>query len=146
MPDDEMSVIYYLTNLLLQEQYSTADQIIEKQLLKLKKCSDTFNGNIRRLHGLCQVKMFQLRFEQYKQAKNNKKKVPQKEDNKEKIIKIKKCLDGALNYFEKGKKNLWGIALTNFQYSDFFFFLQVEKLNEDGNITANKDSLSQSLQ
>lgn len=58
--------------------------------------------------------MFKLRFEQYKQAKNNKKKVPYKEDNKEKIIKIKKCLDGALNYFEKGKKNLWGIALTNF--------------------------------
>jgi len=35
MQDDELAIVYYIASLLLQEQYSLADSIMEKQLLKL---------------------------------------------------------------------------------------------------------------
>jgi uncharacterized protein YqgQ len=49
MLDDELTIVYYIANLILQEQYSLANSIIEKQLIRLKQCTNTFNGNIRRL-------------------------------------------------------------------------------------------------
>jgi hypothetical protein len=49
MQDDELAIVYYIASLLLLEQYSLADSIIEKKLLKLPQSTPTFNGNIRRL-------------------------------------------------------------------------------------------------
>jgi hypothetical protein len=49
MQDDELAIVYYISSLLLLEQYSLADSIIEKKLLKLPQSTPTFNGNIRRL-------------------------------------------------------------------------------------------------
>ena len=48
MADDELAIVYYIANLILQEQFSLADSIIQRQLLHIR-LSHTFNGNIRRL-------------------------------------------------------------------------------------------------
>ena len=51
MQDDELAIVYYIANIMLLEQFSLADSIIEKNLLKLPQCSPIFNGNIKRMQG-----------------------------------------------------------------------------------------------
>jgi hypothetical protein len=49
MSDEELAIVYYISTLALLEQYSLADSIIEKQLLKLSLSTPTFKGNLHRL-------------------------------------------------------------------------------------------------
>jgi hypothetical protein len=70
MKDDELAIVYYIANLVLLEQYSLADSQIEKQLLKLKLSTGTFNGNIRRLQAICKLQMLKLRFSRIKYNQN----------------------------------------------------------------------------
>ena len=51
--EDELAIIYYVTNLILMEHFNIADSRIEKQIYKIRDVSATFKGNIARLRALC---------------------------------------------------------------------------------------------
>lgn len=42
-------MLYYLANLILFKHYNMANSLIKKHFLKMKKSSDIFKANIRRL-------------------------------------------------------------------------------------------------
>jgi len=62
MQDDELAIVYYIANLMLLEQHSQADSIIEKQLLRLERSSAAFKGNISRMQGVCKLQILKHRF------------------------------------------------------------------------------------
>lgn len=46
---DEKVLIYYLINLILYKQFNVANSLVKKHYLEMKKCSNIFKGNFRRL-------------------------------------------------------------------------------------------------
>jgi len=66
MQDDELAIVYYIANIMLMEQYSLADSIIEKNLIRMPQCSPIFNGNIRRMQGICKLQLLRIRSKQWK--------------------------------------------------------------------------------
>lgn len=51
--EDELAIVYYITNLILLEEYLQADSKCAKQISKIKDVSATFKGDIARLQALC---------------------------------------------------------------------------------------------
>ena len=45
-------MIYYLVNLILFKHYNMADSLIKTLFLRMKKCSEIFKANVRRLYAL----------------------------------------------------------------------------------------------
>ena len=52
LSQDEKTMAYYLVNLILFKQYSLARHLIKTHFLKMKKTSDLFKANVRRLQAL----------------------------------------------------------------------------------------------
>jgi hypothetical protein len=61
MKEDELAIIYYITNLILLEQYLIVNTKIEKQAIRIKDSSSTFKGNVARLLALCKFKILEAR-------------------------------------------------------------------------------------
>ena len=52
LTNDEKTLIYYLVNLILFKQFNMANSLIKKHYIRMKKCSDIFKANMRRLQAL----------------------------------------------------------------------------------------------
>lgn len=61
MKEDELAIIYYITNLVLLEQYVIVNSKIEKQAIRIKDSSVTFKGNVARLLALCKFKILEVK-------------------------------------------------------------------------------------
>ena len=61
MKEDELAIIYYITNLVLLEQYVIVNGKIEKQAIRIKDSSATFKGNVARLLALCKFKILEAK-------------------------------------------------------------------------------------
>lgn len=58
--EGELAIIYYVTNMILLEQFAIADSRIEKQISKINDVSTTFKGNIARLRALCRFEHLKM--------------------------------------------------------------------------------------
>ena len=119
-----------------------ANSIIEKYLLHLRDSSSTFNGNIRRLHGLCRLQKLKLKLEKHKYD------ILQPESNIEAANEfryIKQIYKQAKMWFKKDGENQWGLALTYLQTVELSLFaehwLSEKELNQPIN-TKTVSSLS----
>ena len=54
---DEMTMLYYLVNLILYKQFNVANVLVKKHYHPMKKCSEIFKGNVRRYHALSLYRM-----------------------------------------------------------------------------------------
>ena len=55
---EEMTMVYYLVNLIFYKQFNVANSLIKKHYLPMKKTNDIFKANVRRLQALSLYHMF----------------------------------------------------------------------------------------
>ena len=60
LSSEESALVYYLANLILQDQYSLVDSLVKKYYLKMKKSSEVFRGNVCRFRALSLFQMLQM--------------------------------------------------------------------------------------
>ena len=54
---DEMTMLYYLINLILYKQFNVANILVQKHYLAMTKCSEIFKANVRRYQALSLYRM-----------------------------------------------------------------------------------------
>lgn len=56
--EDELTMIYYLANLILLTQNNVANLLIKKYYKKMKECSPIFKANVHRFQSLLLSRMY----------------------------------------------------------------------------------------
>lgn len=115
---DEMTMIYYLVNLIFYKQHNVANSLIKKHYLEMKKCQDIFIANVRRLQALSLYSMFS------QEIKNNRINAMSSEFQAEKysrMSQIDRCLKRAEKRFRRAECP-WGLGLTYFQQAYMFIY------------------------
>lgn len=69
IPTEELAILYYITNLVLLEDYRVAESLITKKVLKMTHISSTLRGNALRLQALCRFEMLRASTEENRELK-----------------------------------------------------------------------------
>ena len=86
---EEMTMVYYLVNLILYKQFNVANSLIKKHYLPMKKTNDIFKANVRRLQALS---LFQMFTGEQKNSRVNPMSSQAQTEKQSRMSKIDRCL------------------------------------------------------
>lgn len=145
---EEGALIYYLVNLILLEQHSLAQSLIEKHYVKMKKCSEVFRGNVKRLQALSTFRLLTINIEESKLQSFRRSSISSHRlknsmlDLEAEADKTERYLSRAIKLFHR-VDCAWGLALTFFQRATLLLAkAELEKeLSPDKSPTVERQSL-----
>lgn len=73
MPTQELAILYYLTNLVLLEDYRVVVSLITKKILKMAHITSNLRGSCLRLKALCQFEILRVQVEDQLEKKSTQK-------------------------------------------------------------------------